>query len=139
MTETSELAQSLREVFGRAQRALREQGGRLGLTASQTEALGYVYRDGPLTITALANRQRVRSQSMGATVESLLKEGLVTVSPNPDDGRQKVVTVTGKARGLIEERRHARTDWLTEQLETLSPAELKNLAKAHQLLDRIFP
>lgn len=138
MADTSDLAQSLREILGRSHRVLREQGGRLGLTSSQTEVLGYVHREGPLTITALANRQRVRSQSMGATVEALLKMGLVTVTPDPSDGRQKVVSVTDEARELINEGRSARTDWLAKQLESLSPVERRTLAQAHTLLDRLF-
>lgn len=138
MNETADLAQSLREMFGRAQRALREQGGRLGLTASQSEALGCVAREGPLSIGALAKRQHVRSQSMGATVGVLLERGLVAVTPDPDDGRQKVVTVTDEARALITEGRSARTDWLTKQLQGLSPAERRTLAEAHTILDRLF-
>ncbi|GAA3545992.1 hypothetical protein GCM10022222_32060 [Amycolatopsis ultiminotia] len=139
MTDTADLAQSLREVLGRAQRALREQGGRRGLTASQTETLGYVLREGPMTITALANRQHVRSQSMGATVGVLLEQGLVTVTPDPRDGRQKVVAGTDEASALVEEGRSLRTDWLAKQLETLTPAEQQTLAEAHALLDRLFP
>ncbi|GAB3569195.1 helix-turn-helix domain-containing protein [Amycolatopsis endophytica] len=139
MTDAADLAQSLREVLGRAQRALREQGGRRGLTASQTEALGYVFRDGPMTITELAGRQHVRPQSMGATVGVLRERGLVTVSPDPGDGRRKVVAVTDAARDLIAEGRSVRTDWLAKQLETLSPAERQTLAAAHALLDRLFP
>ncbi|WP_166463125.1 MarR family winged helix-turn-helix transcriptional regulator [Amycolatopsis acidicola] len=139
MTDTADLAQSLREVFGRAQRALREQSGRFGLTPSQAEALGYVLRDGPLTITALAKRQSVRSQSMGATVGVLLEQELVTVTPDPSDGRQKVVTVTEKARALVAKGRNARTDWFAKQLDTLSPGELRTLAEAQKLLGRIFP
>jgi DNA-binding MarR family transcriptional regulator len=139
MTEIVDLAQSLREVLGRAQRTLREQGGRMGLSASQSEALGFVAREGPLTITALAKRQRVRSQSMGATVGVLLERGLVTVTPDPHDGRQKVVAVTDEARALIAEGRGARTDWLTKQLGGLSPAERRTLAEARKILDRLFP
>ncbi|MTD52980.1 MarR family winged helix-turn-helix transcriptional regulator [Amycolatopsis pithecellobii] len=138
MTDTADLAQSLRELLGRAHRVLREQGGGLGLTASQIEALGYVFRDGPLTITALAKLQRVRSQSMGATVGVLLERGLVMVTPDPGDGRQKVVAATDEARALIEEGRNARADWLARQLETLAPAERKTLAAAHKILDRLF-
>jgi len=138
MSDTADLAQGLREVLGRAQRTLRGQGGRSGLTASQTEALGCVFREGPLTITALANRLRVRSQSMGATVGVLVERGLVAVTPDPGDGRQKVVTVSGVGRAFIAEGRSARTDWLAKQLETLSPAERRTLAEARVLLDRLF-
>jgi DNA-binding MarR family transcriptional regulator len=138
MNDTVDLAQSLREVLGRAQRTLREQGGRMGLSASQSEALGYVLREGPLTITALAQRQRVRSQSMGATVGVLLERGLVTVTPDPRDGRQKVVAVTDEARVLVAEGRDARNDWLAKRLDGLSPDERGTLAEAQRILDRLF-
>ncbi len=139
VTDTADLAQSLREVLGRAQRALREQGGRKGLTASQTEALGYVLREGPMTITVLANRLRVRSQSMGATVCVLRERGFVTVTPDPSDGRQKVVAATDEARAFVAEARSKRADWLAKQLETLTPAERQTLTAAHKVLDRLFP
>lgn len=125
-------------MLGRGQRALREQGGRQGLTASQSEALGYLFRDGPLTITALAKRARVRSQSMGATVKVLLDRGLVAASPDAADGRHKVIAVTAAGRNLIAQGRTTRTDWLAKQLEALTPAERATLAKAQRLLDRIF-
>lgn len=138
MTDTADLAQALREVLGRAQRTLRNQVGRSGLTASQTEALGCISREGPLTITALADRQRVRSQSMGATVGVLVERGLVTITPDPGDGRQKVVTLSDAGRAFIAQGRSARTDWLAKQLEALSPAERRTLTEAQKLLDRLF-
>ena len=76
---------------------------------------------------------------MGATVGVLLERGLVTVTPDPGDGRQKVVAVTDEARALIAEGRSAKADWLAKQLETLAPAERRTLAEAHELLDRLFP
>jgi len=137
-TDRATLAQDLRTTLGRATRSLRETGGRMGLTPSQSEALGYVHRDGPLTITALARQVGVRSQSMGATVGVLVERGLVTVTPDPRDGRQKVVTTTEEATRLVGESRSLREDWLAQRLATLTPAEQQTLADATALLDRLF-
>lgn len=137
-TERAALAQRLRTTLGRATRSLRETGGRLGLTPSQSEALGYVHRDGPLTITALAKRVGIRSQSMSATVGALLECGLVTVTPDPTDGRQKVVATTEAAVRLVGESRSLRDDWLAERLAILTPAEQRTLDSASDLLDRLF-
>ena len=140
MTDTNRvaLAQGLRTALGRATRSMRQAGNRRGLTASQTEALGYLHRDGPLTISALAKRAGIRSQSMSATVAALLERGLVTVTPDPGDGRQKVVAVTDEATRLVGESRALRDDWLAQRLADLTPAERQVLAEATTLLDRLF-
>lgn len=132
------LAHEVRTTTGRLTRALREHGGRLGLTPSQSEALGYVDRDGPLTVTALAKLSGVRSQSMGATVAALEEQGLVAVSPDPADGRQKVIAVTATARDLVARSRSVREDWLAQRISTaLSPAEQRRLAETVALLARL--
>lgn len=141
MTEIDrmQLAQRLRESLSRARRALREtSGARLGFTASQSEALGYVYRDGPLTITEIARKAGVRPQSMGATVGVLLEAGLVSVTPHPTDGRQKVVSATDEATKLVGESRSVRDDLLAQRLADLTPQELTTLAEASALFDRLF-
>ena len=138
VSEPDNLAQTLRTSLGRAHRGLREHGGALGLTASQREALGYIHREGPLTITALARRVGVRSQSMGATVGVLLERDLVTVTPDPADGRQKVLATTSEAVRLVGESRNVRDDWLAHRLTTLTTTERQILAEASVLLDRLF-
>jgi len=137
-TGLASLAQRLRTTLGRSYRVLRDASGRMDLTASQSEALGYLHRDGPFTITALAKRVGVRSQSMGATVGVLLERGLVTVTPDPRDGRQKVVAITEEALRLVSESHTLREDWLAQRLATLTPAEQRTLADASDLLDRLF-
>ncbi|MBO0843604.1 MAG: MarR family transcriptional regulator [Nocardioides sp.] len=133
------LAQQLRISLSKARRAMREHmGGRLGMTASQSEALGYVERLGPITITELAKKVGVRPQSMGATVGVLLEAGLVTVTPHPTDGRQKVVATTDDAARLVTESRTVRDDMLAQRLEHLTGEELRTLSEASALLDRIF-
>lgn len=118
MTEAAlaELAADLRATVGRMTRTLREHGARLGLTPSQSEALGYLYRDGPLTVTELARRQGVRSQSMGATVGVLEESGLVRIAADPDDGRRRVISVTERGRQVVKDARSVKEDWLAHTI-----------------------
>lgn len=112
----------------------------MGLTASQSEALGFVHREGPLTITALAKRIGIRPQSAGATVAVLEELGLVTVAPHPTDGRQKVLTATAKAHELVAQSRTLREDWLAERISTaLSPPDQHRLHDAVALIARLLP
>lgn len=137
-TDLAALAHTLRTTAGRLTRALREHGGRLGLTASQAEVLGFVDREGPMTVTTLAKRIGVRSQSVGATVGVLEEQRLVAVAPDPADGRQKVITVTAQGHDRIAASRSVREDWLARRLgEALSAAERERLSDALDLLARL--
>lgn len=139
-TSLAALAHELRTTSGRLTRALRDRGGRMGLTASQSEALGFVHREGPMTVTALAKRIGIRSQSAGATVAVLDELGLVTVAPHPTDGRQKVLTATTKAHELVAQSRTLREDWLAERIATaLSPPDQHRLQDAVALIARLLP
>lgn len=134
----SALAHDLRAAVGRLRRELRDHGGRLGLTPGQVAALGHVYRDGPLTVSALARAEGVRPQSMGATVASLAEAGLVTVAPDPDDRRQRVVTATEVADEKVTASRAVREDWLASTVrDRLTPAEQQTLRDATDLLARL--
>jgi DNA-binding MarR family transcriptional regulator len=134
-----ELAAELRATVGRMARALREHGGRLGLTPTQSEALGYLYRDGALTVTELAQLQGVRSQSMGATVAVLEEAGLVAITPDPADGRRKAIAVTGRGRKLVQDARSVKEDWLARTItDRFTPEEQAALRDSVALWLRII-
>ena len=72
------LAVDLRALVGRLKRRLREQADTGDLTPSQIDALLRLHGEGPMTVTALAASERVRPQSMGATIAALESAGHVT-------------------------------------------------------------
>jgi DNA-binding MarR family transcriptional regulator len=75
---------------------------------------------------------------MGATVAALEAEGLVKGSPDPNDGRQTILSLTLACIAMIKSGRAARTDWLLKTIQTrLSPQEQAQLAAAIKLLDRL--
>jgi len=132
------LAQELHSLSGKLKRRLREQASAGDLTQSQTSVLGHLDRNGPTTVTALARLEGVRSQSMGATVAALEAAGLVKGSPDPNDGRQTILSLTPACVALFKNGRAARTDWLLKAIQTkFTPQEQDQLAVAVKLLHRL--
>jgi len=132
------MASELRVVLGRLKRRLREHANHGDLSLSQMAVLGYLDREGPATVTALARAEGVRPQSMGATVAALEEAGLVAGRPDPGDGRQIMLSLTAVAREWIKASRAAREDWLSQAIRShLSSGEQEELARAAGLLRRI--
>ena len=132
------LATEIHAISGKLKRRLREQASAGDLTQSQLAVLGHLDRNGPTTVTALAKLEGVRSQSMGATVAALEAAGMVKGSPDPNDGRQTILSLTTACVTRIKNGRAARTDWLLKTIETkLSAREQEQLAAAIKLLNRI--
>jgi DNA-binding MarR family transcriptional regulator len=134
----SALAVELHTLSGKLKRRLREQASAGDLTPSQISVLAHLDRDGPTTVTTLARVEGVRSQSMGATIAVLEAEGLVKGSPDPEDGRQTILSLTPACRELIKSGRAARQDWLLRAIQTkLTPQEQAQLAASLKLLNRL--
>lgn len=132
------LATDIYAISGKLKRRLREQASAGDLTQSQLAVLGHLDRNGATTVTALARMEGVRSQSMGATVATLEAAGMVKGSPDPNDGRQTILSLTPACVALIKNGRAARTDWLLKTIQTkLSAQEQEQLAAAIKLLNRI--
>jgi len=80
----------------------------------------------------------MRPQSMGAIVAALQEQGFLESSPDPDDGRQSMLSLTATCKKRIKTNRTARRDWLSQMIRTkLSAAEQKQLAQSIELLQRL--
>jgi DNA-binding MarR family transcriptional regulator len=131
-------AADLRVLLGQLRRKLREQAASEDFTWSQKAALTRLEREGPLTVTALARAEGVRPQSMGATIATLEAAGLVIGAPDPQDGRQTLLSLTQACRDWILASRAAREDWLVQAIRTkFSADEQAELAGAVDLLKRL--
>ncbi|MDU5779428.1 MAG: MarR family transcriptional regulator [Pantoea sp.] len=138
MSELTEAAAALRMLTGKLSRRLRESAPPGDLTWSQVSVLGYLVRDGAMTITELAAAEGVRTQSMGATVASLLAAGMVQGEADPLDGRKTRYSATPSACALIAANRAMRDDWLVCAIDTrLSADERQLLIAAIPLLQRL--
>jgi DNA-binding MarR family transcriptional regulator len=137
-TRTLAVAGELRVALGKLKRRLREELHMGDLSWSQVSVLGHLERGGPATVTALARAEGMRPQSVGATVAALQTAGLVSGAPDPNDGRQTVISLTPACRKLVKASRAAREDWLFRSIRAnLTPAEQKQLAITVKLLKRI--
>jgi DNA-binding MarR family transcriptional regulator len=137
-TPATALAQDLAALLGRLKRRLREQANVGDLTPSQTSTLLRLERDGPATASSLARAEGMRPQSMGAVVAALEAAGMVRGAPDPNDGRQTLLSLTDACRKQIRDGRAARRDWLSGAIQArLSSREQNQVAAAIALLRRL--
>lgn len=129
----------LRAVVARLLRKFREAGADDTLTPTQASALARLGKGGVATVSSLAAAERVRPQSMAATVEALERVGLVTRSQDPHDGRRQIIDLTDDGRARIEGQREAGAAWLEETLASrMSAAELRTVSEATAILERVL-
>ena len=134
----SALAAELRATVGKFKRKLREHGGRSDLAPSQVSVLLRLEKDGPAAVSSLARAEGMRPQSMSAIITSLLESGLVSGSPDPNDGRQTLMSLSRECQKFLKEGRAARQDWLTTTIqEKLSVQDQEKLAAVLELLARL--
>ncbi|MFE9370254.1 MarR family winged helix-turn-helix transcriptional regulator [Streptomyces sp. NPDC006711] len=138
-TSAVRAARDLRVVFSRLRRRLREVADHSqDLTPSQVSALTLIDKGGAASASALAATEGVRPQSMAATLAALDQRGLIQRSPDPEDGRRQLVTLTGAGRERAEGNRQARAEWLTQAFqERYTEQERATIAEAMALLERL--
>ncbi len=80
----------------------------------------------------------MRPQSMSAVILPLQEAGLVSGMPDPNDGRQTLMSLTPKCRQWLKEGRARRQDWLTRRIsQKLSVHEQERLRAALGLLTKL--
>ncbi|MGN7860402.1 MarR family winged helix-turn-helix transcriptional regulator [Microbacterium sp. 22303] len=135
----AQTALDLRTVVARLLRRFREAGADDSLTPSQASALARLGKGGVSTVSALAAAERVRPQSMAATVETLESAGFVTRSQDPSDGRRQIIDLTDAGWARIEGQKDAAAAWLEHALTDLDPADLRAVSTAMAVLERMLP
>jgi DNA-binding MarR family transcriptional regulator len=132
-----ELPARLRLVVMRLARRLRQQAEE-GATASMLSALSTLERLGPLTLTELAQLERVQPPSITKVVARLEEEGLVKREGDANDRRVSRITVSAKGKRSIEQNRSRKTAYLARGLGSLQPEDLAVLARALDVLDGLM-
>jgi DNA-binding MarR family transcriptional regulator len=137
-TQVAALATEIRVLVGQLKRQFREKVNIGDLTPSQLAVLRRLESDGPTTVTNLARAEGMRPQSMGANIAALEAAGLVSGAPDPNDGRQTILSLTAACREKVKVGRAACDVWLIEALQKrLSSTEQHELAGAIKLLKRL--
>ncbi len=134
-TETAaRIARELRAAVGSLRRRLLE----LSDNPSQTALLSRLGKRGPATASVLAAAERVRPQSVAATLGVLEERGYVVRTPDPDDGRRQLVSLTPTGHEFFDGRRQAGHEWLARALDDrLDDDERQTLVRAIALMERL--
>jgi DNA-binding MarR family transcriptional regulator len=133
-----ETASELRMFVAVLRRRLAEQSSPGDFTPSQVAVMTRLLNEGPATLTALANAEGMRPQSMSAIVAALQAVGAVEKRPDPTDGRATILVLADSVRERVEHARVVKNDWLFRAMRAkYTPAEQAQLVDSLRLLQRL--
>lgn len=130
-------AAALRRSVQRLARRLRAQRPHGRLTGVQLGLLATIMDAGPQRPADLAARTRTTPQALTRPLAALTDAGLLERQPDPDDGRQQLLTISLAGWAALAEDAGPRDAWLDRALAELTDAERDVLAIAAGLLDRL--
>jgi DNA-binding MarR family transcriptional regulator len=123
--ETSETASQL-QIGGRMQKH--------ALAARHSSALLTVALYGPMTVTQLAERQRVKLKAASLTAVELEKAGLLERREDPADRRRTILTIPRTKEHVISQGLLTRAEHLERALDHLTTSERRGLIKGLEAL-----
>jgi len=140
-SQFGELAGDLQRVLARLITVVRRgdpgAGSRPDLTMAQVSILLTLIDSGPIRMTELAARERVRTPTTTVAIRRLEKLNLVKRSRDPSDMRAVLVEVTPEGLVQYEDALQARRAHLAELLSRLTDGERADLVRALKPLERL--
>ena len=124
----------LRITIQRLARRLRSERAGDDISDGQFSVLCVLRKEGPLTLKALSEHERVTAPSMNRTVNALVTAGYLTRTPSVDDGRKVQLDLTDEGTAIIKETRRRRDLWFSRRLAELDPAQRAALDAAAPVL-----
>jgi DNA-binding MarR family transcriptional regulator len=139
-TTLTDSAARLRMAIVRTSRRLRQEAAGVAgeLTPTSAAALATVERHGPLTPSELAEVERVKRPTATRTLRVLTEAGLVERTPDPDDGRSALVSVTPAGRERLRRLRGRKNAYLARRMRHLPDGDVETLERAAEILERVL-
>lgn len=134
MATIAEQSSVLRLATFRLARRLRAQKADQALSDAQLAVLGELYRHSSLTLTQLAEREKVSAPSMNRTVNCLEEAGYLVRTVDEVDRRKTNLTLNDAGRDVVKATISQRDAWLTNRLRELSKDDRATLARAAELM-----
>jgi DNA-binding MarR family transcriptional regulator len=134
MGTIAEQSTALRMATLRLARRLRAERVDPSLSDGQFAVLGWLNKQGPLTLTQLAERERVSAPSMNRTVNCLEETGYLVREADEADRRRSNIRLTDSGRDIVATTLKKRDAWLTTRLRDLSKEDRAALARAAELM-----
>ncbi len=108
-----------------------------GLTSARWQVLGaIVLAQRPLTAPQIARRMGLARQSVHATVQRLVRDGLLELTPNTDHRRSPLIRLTDRGKetyAAVDERQAA---WVNRLASGISTTDLQTTARVLDQLCR---
>ncbi len=127
----------MRRAVARLQRSFRCSRDLGGPTGAQLSALGTLIREGPMATGELAQRERLKPQSVTRLVAGLLEQKLAERLVDASDRRRLVVAITPEGRRRLEIEMARRDERLAARIAQLPADDRAVLRAAAPLLDRL--
>lgn len=137
MGTIAEQSTALRMSTLRLARRLRAERVDPSLSDGQFAVLGWLHKHGPLTLTQLAERERVSAPSMNRTVNCLEEVGYLVREADEADRRRSNIRLTDAGRDIVTTTLKQRDAWLTTRLRELSKEDRAALARAAELMGEL--
>ena len=137
--DTFDIASALRGVVSDLHKRLRKQaysGGGLSITEGHT--LSYLFREGSLSPSELAEINKIKKQSMSQVLGHLEELKLIRRVVSKDDKRKMAISLSAEGKRVVEKSRYERDEWLAQAIrERLGEKEVRALEAAIPLLQQI--
>ena len=118
-------------------RGVRKEDEQTGVGPARLSALSVLVFGGPMRLTDLARVEQVRPPTMTKIVAGLESSGLVRRRADASDARAVKLEATAKGSRLLQAGRQRRIERLATALQDASRDELRLLAKASAILERV--
>jgi len=107
-----------------------------GISPPRLSALSVLAFGGAMSLAELAAAEEVKAPTMSRIVEGLVREGLATREPDPNNRRKVRIAATEEGRRRLEGGRERRVRALRERLRRLADSEQRALARGVEVLER---
>jgi DNA-binding MarR family transcriptional regulator len=132
------VANRLRPILFKLNRALRRELHSLGVTGGQVSLLVAIRKQRGIGVRELAIREGMSAPGMSKYVGKLERDGLVTRGPVGGDRRRIGLSLTEAGERVLRSVKSRRTAWLAARLRDLDPQQIDAIDAAIEPLDRLL-